>query len=192
MSSLMTSSYEIIQSAKISMSFDDGISKIVLVSPGDIVNVIYNYNGVRTNTTGKVSKIVPDNQNSCECSGKRWFLIIDASAYGGVTVNRIDLTKILDITIIRKAEDYSEVTSPTGETNVSNIRLVGNVLQISVNNGTSWLDACTLPAIEDGISQDDAAYVARVKAILPDSLRPDVYNTLLKNMVAMLKNAEEN
>lgn len=190
MSSLMTISYEIIQSARINMGFDDGTIKKLLVSPGDVVNVIYNYNGVRTDLTGKVTKIVSDKQNSCECSCSKWIMVIDASAYGGSTVNRVDLAKILDLTIITKAEDYSEITSPTGEYNISNLRLVGNLVQLSVDNGTTWLNMCALPSVDPGLDESDAVYIEKVKAILPSNLRPDVYASMLKSMVELLKAAD--
>lgn len=190
MSSLMTISYDIITSARINMSFDDGISKKVLVSPGDIVTVIYNHNGERTSVTGKITKIISDTTNNCGCSTTmNWVMALDASSYGGSTINRINLGKILDITLVRSAADYDEITSPTGEYNVSNLRLVGNILQLSVDNGTTWLNVTTLPAVDLDLDESDAIYIEQVKQILPSNLRPDTYAVLLKNMVSLLKTA---
>ena len=83
------------------------------------------------------------------------------------------------------------VTSPTGEYNISNLRLVGNVLQLSVDDGVTWLNVSTLQAVDPGIADDDAKYVEKVKQILPANLRPDVYATMLKSMVALLKQADQ-
>lgn len=191
MSSLMNISYDVIQCATINLSFDDGTSKKYTIAPGDIINVIYNYNGERRNITGKVTKIVSDSTNSCCCDANKWVMVIDASAYGGTTLTRVVLNKILDISVVRKVADFNEITSPTGEYNISNLRLVGNVLQLSVDNGATWLTVSTLQAVDPGLNEDDSKYIEKVKQILPSNLRPDVYATMLKSMVALLKQADQ-
>ena len=191
MSSLMNISYDIIQCVNVSLAFDDGTVKKYTIAPGDIVTVTYNYNGERRTETGKVTKIVSDSVNSCCCDANKWIMVIDASAYGGATLTRITINKILDLSIVRKAADFSDITSPTGEYNISNLRLVGNVLQLSVDDGVTWLNVSTLQAVDPGIADDDAKYVEKVKQILPANLRPDVYATMLKSMVALLKQADQ-
>lgn len=189
--SLMSISYDIIENMKIVLSSDDGTTKYVFVAPDDIVSVVYNHNGMRTEATGKVIRFTSDTVNKCECSTAKWVMILDASAYGGATSTRVLVDRILDITVVRKAADYNEITSPTGEYNVSNLRLVGNQLQLSVDNGTTWLNVCVLPAIDPELNDDDKKFIEKAKAILPSNLRPDVYSTLLKSIVSLLKQADE-
>lgn len=189
--SLLSISYDVIENMKIVLSFDDGTTKYVFVSPDDIVNVVYVHNGVREEVTGKVVRFTSDVVNKCECSTNKWIMILDASSYGGSMGTRIIVDKILDISVVRKAVDFNEVTSPSGEYNVSNLRLVGNQLQLSVDNGTTWLNVCVLPAVDPELSDDDAEFIKKAKEILPANLRPDVYSTLLKSIVSLLKQADE-
>lgn len=191
MSSLMNISYDIIQCATVKLDFEDGTSKKIVLTPGDIVNVVYNFNGERRNTTGKITKIVSDSTNSCCCDTNKWVMIIDASAYGGTTLTRVVLNKILDLSVVRKAAEFNEITSPTGEYNISNLRLVGNVLQLSVDDGATWLNVTTMQAVDPDLGEDDSEYIKKVKKILPSSLRPDVYATMLKSMVNLLKQADQ-
>ena len=46
-------------------------------------------------------------------------MIVDGSSYGASAIERVELDKILDIDIIKRANDTNIITSPVGDTNIT-------------------------------------------------------------------------
>lgn len=189
---LMNISYDIIESAVISLIFDDETVKKVKVNVEDTIKVSFNKNGLRTNINGIVKRIFIDDRgrpHHCpdHCHRPKWVMIVDGSSYGASAIERVELDKILDIDIIKRANDTNIITSPVGDTNITDFRLVGNILQLSIDNGQTWLKALTLPDEETTVNPDDQELANKVEAILPASLRPDLKADLTHDIVNLVK-----
>ena len=189
---LMNISYDIIESAVISLVFDDETVKKVKVNVEDTIRVSFNKNGLRTNIDGIVKRIFIDDRgphHHCPdpCHKPKWVMIVDGSSYGASALERVELDKILDIDIIKRANDTNIITSPVGDTNITDFRLVGNILQLSVDNGQTWLKVLTLPAEDTTVDPEDKDLVSKVEAILPQSLRPDLKADLTSDIVNLVK-----
>ena len=117
---------------EIRLRFDNQKSKKVIVGKGDLVDVDYNKNGVRRRIEGIVTKI---STNGTEARG--WCIIIDGSGDFSSEIARISPTNILDIDIIRKANDSVGINSPKGKSEIMSLRVKGSRLQYS-QNGYDW------------------------------------------------------
>ena len=189
---LMNISYDIIESAVISLIFDDETVKKIKVNVEDTIKVSFNKNGLRTNIDGIVKRIFIDDRGShhhCPdpCHKPKWVMIVDGSSYGASALERVELDKILDIDIVKRANDTNIITSPVGDTNITDFRLVGNILQLSVDNAQTWLKVLTLPDEETTVNPDDQELANKVEAILPVSLRPDLKADLTNDIVNLVK-----
>jgi hypothetical protein len=184
---LLTNTYSVNHSLTISLTFDDGSVKNTKVEVGDIITVVYNKNGVRTTVEGTVTNIY-EMEATCNCNCEsNWGMIIDGTSYGYTSTEKVAESKILDLTMVKKAVDSSAITSPTGEYNITDFRLVGDILQLSPDNGTTWLKVLTLPATAVTVASGDEALATAVEAILPADLRPDVAASLETSIITLIK-----
>lgn len=190
---LMNISYDIIESAVISLVFDDETVKKIKVNVDDTIKVSFNKNGIRKNIDGIVKRIFIDDHHHAanHCCKPKWVMIVDGSSYGTSAVERVELDKILDINIIKRANDTTGITSPVGDSNITDFRLVGNILQLSTDNGQTWLKVITLPNEDTTIDPEDQELANKVEAILPSSLRPDLKADLTDDIINLVKSEIE-
>lgn len=114
------------------ITYDNGMKKDRLIAIGDLVDVVYNGNGVRKKIIGRVAEIstVGNDPNA-------WYIIVDGSDDFASERARFSPMTILDCTIIRKADQDTKVRTPLGETGVPYIRIVKGRLQYS-KDGYRW------------------------------------------------------
>lgn len=130
---LMKNECSMIASIKVFLTFDDGNSKERVISNDDLVEVIYNANGLRKHIIGKVVKI-----SAVGSDPKGWYIIVDGSDDFGSEKARFSPTTILDIDIIRKANTLDVIQTPIDETGIPYMRVVkGRYLQWS-RDGIRW------------------------------------------------------
>lgn len=186
---LMNITFDVIQSLMLSLVFDDETVKKTKVSIDDTIRVTHNKNGMRTTVEGVVRRIFVDDHHVQRCSDykPKWIMIVDGSSYACSALERIEIDKILDIDMIKRAEDNLGISSPVGETNITSMRLVGNIVQLSTDNGQTWLKMLTLPAVDTEVPAEDAELASKVEAILPSALRPDLKAELTTDIINLVK-----
>ena len=129
---LMNIKCSAIASIKVNLSFDDGSTKERVIGVGDLVDVLYNANGLRKHITGVVVVVSADGNDP-----NLWYIIVDSSDDFSSNKARFSPMAILDIEIIRKADTVEEVRTVIGEEGVPYIRIVRGQLQYS-KDGYHW------------------------------------------------------
>src|SRR5574344_1405628 len=135
---LLSNTYSVSHSLTVNLIFEDGTVKKNTITEGDLVTVTYNKDGLRTTVEGIVTRLYPSGTVACTgiCNcvcEDQWSIVIDGSSYGFGASIRIAEGKILDMTIEKTAYGNEAVTSPVGDYSVTDLRLVGDVLQLSVD-----------------------------------------------------------
>ena len=126
------------QSLVITITQDDNTSKTQVVSIGDTVAVDYNKNGDKKHSTGIVSAIHADPYNA-KCNRKDWYMTVSAdSEFGGYV--KIPVFSILNLEVLHQKRPVNPINTPNDKSRVTDIRCKGGILQISQNNGRSWLN----------------------------------------------------
>lgn len=131
---LMSNNCTSISSVKVELVFDDRSKKIRVLSIGDLVDVIYNGNGVRKRILGTVAAV-----STVGVDPKNWYIIIDGSDDFDAQQARFAPTAILDCEILRKGDEDESVKTPRGEFSARFIRVNHGRLQYS-KDGYSWQD----------------------------------------------------
>ena len=146
-----------VASIALKLTFDDKSVKEALVSTGDLVWMIFNYNGCRKEVdAAKVLKITANGDDP-----RAWVILIDASEEFGATQYRVCPLNILDIDIIKKEAATKYVESPSNYSNVVAIRVVHGRLQytqdrvnwypVRVDQRDVIMDESYGPVINDGV-----------------------------------------
>lgn len=144
-----------IASIALKLTFDDHSVKQCVVSTGDLVWMVFNYNGCRKEVEAKVLKITANGDDP-----RAWVILIDASEDFGATQYRVCPLNILDIDIIKKEAATKYVESPSDYSNVVAIRVVHGRLQFTQDR-VNWypvridqrdiiIDESYGPVINDG------------------------------------------
>lgn len=186
---LLSKSFDVIQSLILKLVFDDESVKELVISEKDIVNVIYNKNGNRCTIEGTVARINVEN-NSCQKRG--WYIIVDASATGKSSVERIEVNNIIDCDIITKYEANNTIFTPVGDGAISAFKLSGDVLMLSVDNGRSWLKVCNLASTDVVVEPEYQDIADKIAAVIPTHMSPDLREDLIEDLVEVFKNNSGN
>ena len=118
-----------VTSIKVNLAFDDGSTKERVIGIGDLISVVYNANGLRKHVNGKVIA-----ESAVGTDPKAWYIIVDGSDDFKSDRVRFSPTSILDIEIIRKADQLDFVQTPIGFEGVPYIRIHRGRLQYSISS----------------------------------------------------------
>ena len=121
-----------ISSVKVKLTFDDGTVKVRLIAIDNLVDVVYNANGMRKHIIGRVSAVSTVGPDPAD-----WYIIIDGSDDFASDRVRFSPATILDCEIVRKGSMEAYIKSPLGDENVPYLRLMKGRLQYSVD-GMNW------------------------------------------------------
>lgn len=177
---LLDMNYEVINRLKLKFIYDDDSVKTQMVDIGDYVSLVYNRDGMRTSIDGYVSRIYQDHgYRDCQ---PHWFIILsNNNTSTGVALGKIEVRKIIDLDVLTKASESNEVLTPSdAETRITNIRLKNNVFEISQDYGSSWVAVTPLTTVTPPVEDD--ALMQEVDAIVPDTLRSDIQEQLMKDI----------
>lgn len=119
---------------KVHMDFEGGFHKTRVISLGDLVDATYNGNGIVKEIIGRVSAI-----STVGTDPNNWYIIVDGSDDFATRNARFSPMTLLDIEIIRKADQDMYVRTPLGETGVPYIREMKGRFQIS-KDGYRWFN----------------------------------------------------
>jgi len=131
---LMDIKCSMVPSIKVCLTFDDGRKKDPTLSVGDLIDLLYNSNGLRKHIVGKIIQI---NTNGCDPKG--WSIIVDGSDDFDSEVARLSPMSILDVDIIRKSGSTRVVSTPIDDTGVYAIRVNRGRLQYT-KDGKIWFN----------------------------------------------------
>lgn len=145
---------ESIVSLKIAISYDDGITKVQVVSEGDFVKVAYNYNGVRRVICGTVSSIHANPYAATISKNDWYFEVVDENPNNNPHVAKIMVNSVLDLEVLHKKYQSSTVGSPNDPTRITDIRVLNGYFQISQNNGYTWR-TIDMPLSDKPVPPDD-------------------------------------
>lgn len=144
---LMNIDCSIIQSIKVSLTFDNNKIKEREISVGDLCMFEFNKNGKRKMIEGRVIKI---------CAGdtldvKAWYIIVDGSLSFAGQTERFCPTQILDVDVIQKHDAKSYVETPNDSTRVTHIAVKNGYLKVSTDGGYSYFSpkVGVYPYVED-------------------------------------------
>lgn len=154
---LLRSNTRIIEKVLIDLFFDDESEKHIEVAEKDIVLVSYNDSGFRRDIEGRVTKIVskpskppvgPMSSHICPPAGRidmkpefngQGYLVIDGSGtYSGNKVI-VYFSHILDCEMIEKYDENLFVKTVSNGA-VNRIRVIDGVLQVSLDNGLTFVN----------------------------------------------------
>jgi hypothetical protein len=121
-----------IPSILVDLTFDDRSNKERLIGIGDLIDVKWNANGLRKHIIGKVLSISTNGSNPAG-----WYIIVDGSDdFEGRQV-RFSPMSILDVEVLRKADQFNKIETPIGDNAVNYLRIVKGRLQYS-KDGFHW------------------------------------------------------
>lgn len=150
-----------VTSIGVNLTFDDGSTKERVIGVGDLITVVYNANGLRNRVEGKVIAV-----SATGTDPKAWYIIVDGSDDFKSDRVRFSPMSILDLEIIRKADQLDFVQTPIGFEGVPYIRIHRGRLQYSMD-GYRWKNIIidkkdvilpaegTAPYDEGEITEDD-------------------------------------
>lgn len=151
---LMDIRCSMVPSIKVDLTFDNGFKKCPTLSVGDLIDLLYNQNGLRKHIVGKIIQI-----STPGVDPKGWSIIVDGSDGFDSDVARLSPMSILDVDVIRKAGSAKTVTSPNDDTGIYGIRINKGRLQYS-KDGKTWKnikidDVDVITIKDDGIYDED-------------------------------------
>lgn len=129
---LMEIKCSMVPSIKVNLTFDDGSRKNPTLSIGDLIDLLYNSNGLRKHIVGKIIQI-----NTPGPDPKGWSFIVDGSDDFTSEIARLSPMSILDVDVIRKEGTSKYVATPIDETGVAGIRVNNGRLQYT-KDGKHW------------------------------------------------------
>lgn len=187
-------SHEVIKGVTIKLVFDDGHVKTNTVYVNDIVDVYYAKDGVRRHIEGRVTKVeeLPNHAGhvghiaSCgNCKNVGCYITVDGSEEARACVAKIDVDCILDLDVLQHAGEYDSITSPKGEYNITNFRLVGKCLQLSCDNGQHWMIVSTLPDEQIIVPEEEQEIADKISALIPSCANPCQKADLVRALVEL-------
>lgn len=144
----------VVASIKVVLTYDVGPKKEVILEVGDLVDILYNKNGLRKEITGRVIKI-----SATGTDPNGWWIVVDGSDDFESTQARFSPMNIIDVDIIKKADSEHTVTSPVDYTGIECIRVVNGYLEYS-KDGYTWYKIKT-GRPEEEIAQEEGTVPRR-------------------------------
>ena len=129
---LMEIRCSMIPSIKVNLTFDDGYKKDPTLGIGDLIDLLYNSNGIRKHIIGKIIQI-----STPGVDPKGWNIIVDGSDDFESEMARLSPMSILDVDVIRKAGSSKYVATPIDDSGITAIRINKGRLQYS-KDGKHW------------------------------------------------------
>ena len=129
---LMNINCSAVTSVKVSLTYDDNSVKESIISVGDLVDVVYNANGLRKHACGKVLVVSATGRDP-----KSWYIIVDSSDDFDSNKARFSPMSILELEVIAYGNNVDVVNTIKGEYAVPYLREVKGNLQWS-KDGINW------------------------------------------------------
>ena len=132
------------ESLVIKLSFDDNSQKVKVLDVGDYVIIRYNRDGVAKVVSGTVV-LIHCNPYSNVGNRSDWYILVQSDDDSHVGTVKINPMRILDVEIAHKKNQPNPINTTNNRMRVTDIRLNNGVLQISQNDGRTWMNVrCVL------------------------------------------------
>lgn len=198
---LLRKSYGVEQTIVGQLSFDDGTVKEYRLSEGDFVTIKWNHAGSVDKITGKISRIEagthythsinPNHLHQCDlvdtCDKRFWYIIVDASNYNDSSMKKIEIDKILDVEVLKRDESISAVTSPSGPGNITDMRINGNYLELSMDHQKTWFFLCKIPQTAIEVEPELLPIVEKIAATIPSCVSPSDRDRMIVEILKTMK-----
>ena len=135
-----------------------------------------------TNEIAIVKKIEDEN-----CPKKvHWYMIVDGSTNGISRIEKIYTSNIIDIEVMRKANQTATIGSPMDSSRIVSMRLVGDILQVT-QDGTNWISVVKVPQSESGVivEPEDQELAAKIARLIPKRIPPERRMEMIENLVSL-------
>lgn len=198
---LLSKSYDIEKVLDLRFTYEDGTVSTCKLHVGDVATIVYNNAGMRDEITGKVSRIeagthydIPKYNHVCQpglvdsCDKNYWYIIVDGSVYNDSNMKKIEVKKIYSCEILKRNESITAVTSPLGDNNITDTRLVGDLFEISQDHGHTWITVARVPKSTILVDPELQPIVDKIADSIPASINPAERE---KMILAILKTMEE-
>lgn len=162
---LMNIKCSAVTSVRVNLSYDDGSIKDAVIAVNDLIDVVYNANGLRKRACGRVLVVSANGPDP-----KNWYIIVDSSDDFDSNKARLCPLNILELEIISKGDNIGLVRTIKGDMGVPYIRIVKGRLQWS-KDGASWFPINV--DREDILDQEGTVPMPPHDCIRPDSKGDD-------------------
>lgn len=162
---LMNVKCSAVTSIRVNLTYDNGAVKDAVIGVGDLIDVVYNANGLRKRACGRVlvvSAVSPD--------PKAWYIIVDGSDDFDSSKARFSPMSILELEVIAKGDNIDTVRTVKGDMAVPYLRIVKGRLQWS-KDGCTWYPINVDK--EDILDQEGTMPLPPEECINPDYKNPD-------------------
>jgi len=139
----------VVSSVKVKLTFDDGVIKEDIISIGDLVDIMYNSNGLRKRVYGRVINI---SVNGTDPNG--WYLTVDGSDDFQSVTARFSVMSIIDFTIIKKYDVSTVIETPNDPTGICMLKIVDGFLYYT-KDGIHWAEIKTTADKKDKIKPEE-------------------------------------
>lgn len=129
---LMNIKCSAVTSVRVDLSYDDGSVKNAVIAENDLIDVIYNANGMRKRACGRVLLVSANGPDP-----KNWYIIVDGSDDFDANKARFCPMSILELEIISKGDNVDLVRTIKGDMGVPYLRIVKGRLQWS-KDAVEW------------------------------------------------------
>ena len=162
---LMNIKCSAVTSIRVNLTYDNGVVKDAVIGVGDLIDVVYNANGIRKRACGRVLVV-----SAAGADPKGWYIIVDGSDDFDSSKARFSPMSILELEVIAKGDSIDTVRTVKGDMAVPYLRIVKGRLQWS-KDGCTWY-----PIRVDRneiLDQEGTMPIPNHEAIDPDMSNPD-------------------
>ena len=106
---LLDNDYTIVPSIRFTLTYDNGVRKVITVKTGDTIDCSYKKNGERFSITGVVAKIGCNFNSSLGAVGTTAYLQVDGSAEYSGRVEYIQPNQVLTLVVTKTSEVIENV-----------------------------------------------------------------------------------
>ena len=121
-----------VTSIRVNLTYDNGAIKDAVIAVGDLIDVVYNANGMRKRACGRVLVV-----SAADADPKSWYIIVDGSDDFDSNKARFCPMNILELEVIAKGDNIDAVRTVKGDMAVPYLRIVKGRLQWS-KDGCTW------------------------------------------------------
>ena len=129
---LMNIKCSAVTSIRVNLTYDNGSVHDAIIAVGDLIDVVYNANGMRKRACGRVLVV-----SAADVNPKSWYIIVDGSDDFASDKARLCPMNILELEVIAKGDAIDTVRTVKGDMAVPYLRIVKGRLQWS-KDGCSW------------------------------------------------------
>lgn len=196
---LLSKSYDIEKILDLRFVHDDGSVNAAKLQVGDLATIAFNNSGMRDEITGKITRIeagthyeIPKPMHVCQpglvdsCNKNTWYIVVDGSMWNDSSIKKIFVNNIVGCEVLKRNDSVTAVQSPLGNTNITDIRVNGNVFEISMNH-SDWIQVCKIPDCPIIVDPELEDLVNKILATIPGCVSPADKEKMVRQILASME-----